>query len=150
VRLSSKTHYAVRAVFDLSSAASAASSGPDQATLARDIAERQAIPLRYLEQIFQDLKRAGIVDAKRGPRGGYTLRKSPQELRVGDVIRAMEGPVASWVTLDDEDSKSTPVTSPLWNDFAEAMAAFFDAITFADLAARAAEQGAATPPMYFI
>jgi Rrf2 family transcriptional regulator, iron-sulfur cluster assembly transcription factor len=67
VRLSNKGRYAVRALFDI------AYFNQGQATQAKDIAERQSIPPRFLEQIFQDLKRAGIVASKRGPQGGYSL-----------------------------------------------------------------------------
>ena len=63
-------------------------------TQVKDISERAAIPARFLEQIFQDLKRAGLVGAKRGPRGGYHLAKPALEIRLGDVVRALEGPIA--------------------------------------------------------
>src|SRR4029077_797652 len=79
---------AVRALFDLAFHAS------DQPAQLRDIAERQRIPLRFLEQIFQDLKRARLVDSKRGPRGGYQLARTPERICVGDVRRALEGPMA--------------------------------------------------------
>lgn len=149
MKLSTKTQYAVRAVFDM------AYFGESEAVLAKDVAARQDIPLRYLEQIFQDLKRAGLVDAKRGPKGGYTLRRASADMSLGDVVRAIEGPVASWVVFDDAGPKTGQViTSPLWRDFAEAMAAWFDAISFADLVTRAVGQGiprvGGASPMYFI
>ena len=148
MKLSTKTQYAVRAVFDM------AYFSESDTVLAKDVAARQDIPLRYLEQIFQDLKRAGIVDAKRGPKGGYTLRKAARDLRLGDVVRATEGPVEAWEVFEDGGPKASElVTSPLWREFASAMAGWFDAITFADLVERAAAQGVprtGAPAMYFI
>ena len=66
---------------------------PGVAAQAKDIARREEIPLRYLEQIFQDLKRAGLVTSKRGPKGGYALALPAEDVCVGDVIRAVEGPI---------------------------------------------------------
>ena len=88
LKVSNKGRYAVRALFDLAFHAS------DQPAQLRDIAARQRIPLRFLEQIFQDLKRARLVDSKRGPRGGYQLARSPDRICVGDVLRALDGPIA--------------------------------------------------------
>lgn len=87
LRLSSKTRYAVRAVFDVAFHAPA----PSQA---REVADRQRIPLRFLEQILSDLKRAGILSSKRGPRGGFVLARPPANVTLGDVVRAVEGPIA--------------------------------------------------------
>jgi Rrf2 family iron-sulfur cluster assembly transcriptional regulator len=67
VRVTTRTQYAIRALYDL------AFHGRGQAALAKEIAERQAAPLRYLEQILQELRKAGLVEARRGPRGGYAL-----------------------------------------------------------------------------
>lgn len=94
MKLSSKGRYAVRALFDI------AFYNEGQPTQVKDIAERQAIPPRFLEQIFQDLKRAGIVGSKRGPQGGYMLARPASEIRLGDVIEIIEGEVA----LGDDES----------------------------------------------
>src|SRR6188768_3836500 len=87
VKLSNKGRYAVRALFDI------AYFNAGQPTQAKDIAERQGIPPRFLEQIFQDLKRSGIVGSKRGPQGGYSLTRRAADIRLGDVVRALEGPI---------------------------------------------------------
>ncbi|HVZ33241.1 MAG TPA: Rrf2 family transcriptional regulator, partial [Polyangiaceae bacterium] len=84
MKLSNKGRYAVRALFDI------AYFNAGQPTQAKDIAERQGIPPRFLEQIFQDLKRAGIVGSKRGPQGSYSLAGGAESIRLGDVIRALE------------------------------------------------------------
>jgi len=155
MRLSTKTRYGVRAVFDIAYHAS-----PDgSAAQAKDVAERQGIPLRYLEQIFQDLKKAGLVESKRGPRGGYTLRRDPADIRLGDVVRALQGPIESMIVVEDEPRRgrgrgARAVTSALWQDLADHVSAWFDRVTVLDLVKRAEQQGvprAGGPaPMYFI
>src|SRR4051795_12451724 len=94
VKLSNKGRYGVRALFDI------AFHNNGRPTQIKDIAERESIPARFLEQIFQDLKRAGLVGAKRGPRGGYHLARPAPEIKLGDVVRALEGPIA--ITGRDE------------------------------------------------
>ena len=88
MKLSSKGRYGVQAMFDL------AFHSEGKAAQIKDICERQGIPARFLEQVFRDLRKAGIVPSKRGPRGGYQLTHAPAELRVGDIVRAIEGPTA--------------------------------------------------------
>ncbi len=88
VKLSSKGRYAVRALFDI------AFYNEGRPTQVKDIADRQQIPPRFLEQIFQELKRAGIVGSKRGPQGGYLLSQDATAIRLGDVVRALEGPIS--------------------------------------------------------
>jgi Rrf2 family transcriptional regulator, iron-sulfur cluster assembly transcription factor len=101
MRLSTKTRYGVLAIFDI------AYHGQDQpvvAAQAKDIARREDIPLRYLEQIFQDLKRAGLVESKRGPRGGYYLKRNAAEITLGDVVRALQGPIEEMFAVEDTGS----------------------------------------------
>jgi Rrf2 family transcriptional regulator, iron-sulfur cluster assembly transcription factor len=104
VKLSSKGRYAVRALFDI------AFYNEGRPTQVKDIAERQGIPPRFLEQIFQELKRAGIVGSKRGPQGGYLLTQGAESIRLGDVVRALEGPISlgSDDGLDLEGTESAP------------------------------------------
>lgn len=87
MRLSLQVRYAICGVFDL---AYNAEVGPVQI---RVIGERQAIPPRYLEQIFQRLRHAELVSSKRGPGGGYTLARPPGEITLRDVVEAVEGPL---------------------------------------------------------
>src|SRR6478735_9898893 len=94
VKLSNKGRYGVRALFDI------AFYNEGRPTQVREIAEREVIPPRFLEQIFQDLKKAGLIGSKRGPRGGYHLAKPAAEISLGDVIRAHEGPVAVMLAED--------------------------------------------------
>jgi len=113
-------------------------------TQAKDIARRQNIPQRYLEQIFQELKRAGLVDARRGPRGGYYLTRSPEDIRLGDVMRALQGPIERLFAVDGEPDDD--VHTSLWRDLARKVAACFDEVTLRDLCERRDKQRA----MYFI
>src|SRR6188768_1306390 len=87
MKLSNKGRYGLQAVFDL------AYHNEGRAAQIKDICDRQGIPARFLEQVFRDLKRAGLVRSKRGPRGGYELARGLTELRIGDVVRAIEGPI---------------------------------------------------------
>lgn len=87
VRLSLQAHYAICGVFDL------AYNGRGQPIQVRVIGERQGIPPRYLEQIFQRLRRADVVQSKRGPGGGYSLARRPAEITLADVVEAVEGPL---------------------------------------------------------
>jgi Rrf2 family transcriptional regulator, iron-sulfur cluster assembly transcription factor len=152
VRLATKTRYGVRAVFDI------AYHGQANTAQAKDIAERQDIPLRYLEQIFQDLRKAGLVDSKRGPRGGYTLRRDPSELTLGAIVRALQGPIEELFIVEDEPGnggrRPLAVTVDLWKDLATHVAQWFDAVTVLDLVKRAEQQGlpraGRNQPMYFI
>jgi Rrf2 family protein len=88
VRVSAKTDYAVRALLELA----IAGDGPVKG---ERLAESQAIPLKFLENILTDLRHAGIIRAQRGAEGGYWLARDPGDVTVGEVIRAVDGPLAS-------------------------------------------------------
>ena len=88
MRVSAKTDYAVRALLELA----VAGDGPVKG---ERLAQAQAIPLKFLENILTDLRHAGIVRAQRGAEGGYWLARDPAEVTVGEVIRAVDGPLAS-------------------------------------------------------
>lgn len=85
MRLSTKSRYGLRALFDI---AYHAANRPVQI---QDIARRQEISPRYLEQIFQSLKRAGLLKSKRGPQGGYIIAKPLKDVTVKDIVKATEG-----------------------------------------------------------
>jgi Rrf2 family iron-sulfur cluster assembly transcriptional regulator len=156
VRLSTKTRYGVRALFDLAYHGEVGAGQDASSAQAKDIARRQHIPLRYLEQVFQDLRKAGLVDSKRGPRGGYTLRRDPAEISLGDIVRALQGPIEDLFSTEDERPGSEPrgVTVALWQDLARHMRGWFDGVTLLDLVQRAEQAGVpragAAVPMYFI
>jgi Rrf2 family protein len=87
MRISAKADYAVRAALEL-----AAAEGPVKGDV---LARAQGIPLKFLENILIDLRHSGIVRSQRGPEGGYWLARPPAEISVADVIRSVEGPLAS-------------------------------------------------------
>ena len=89
VRVSAKADYAVRAAVEL---AAGYDSGPIKGD---QIAEAQDIPLRFLENILGDLRHHGLVESRRGAEGGYWLSRPPEDITIGEVMRAAEGPLAS-------------------------------------------------------
>ncbi|AKV02408.1 Iron-sulfur cluster regulator IscR [Labilithrix luteola] len=153
LRLSNRGRYAVRALFDLAFH----QQGTRSAVQVRDVAERQRIPLRFLEQIFQDLKRAGLVESKRGPRGGFTLVRPPEEIRLGDVLRAVEGPVAmvepkrrgaSRASSDENVTRAArlrEVADAVLADVGRSVERCFDEVTLRDLCMRGEEAGVRRP-----
>jgi Rrf2 family protein len=137
LKLTTKTRYGVRAVFDI------AYHSEGGAAQAKDIARRQKIPQRYLEQIFQELKRAGIVDARRGPRGGYSLKRAPEQIRLSDLVCALQGPIEQFFVTGGDPQD---VHDSLWRDMARKVTACFDEVTVRDLCERRNKQ----QTMYFI
>ena len=91
MRVSAKADYAVRAAVELAAAA-AADRGPVKGL---EVAEAQNIPLRFLENILGELRHAGIVQSQRGTDGGYWLARTPDDITLAEIIRSVEGPLAS-------------------------------------------------------
>lgn len=89
MRIGAKTDYALRAALEL-----AAADG-DRPVKAETIATAQHIPPRFLEKILNDLRRAGIVESRRGVEGGHLLAAPPDQIYVADIIRAIDGPLAN-------------------------------------------------------
>jgi Rrf2 family protein len=87
VRVTAKVDYALRALVELAAADGATIKGERLATL-------QQVPLKFLENILAELRRAGIVGSQRGAEGGYRLQRAADDVSVADVIRAVEGPLA--------------------------------------------------------
>jgi Rrf2 family protein len=139
VKLSNKGRYGVRAMFDI------AFHGEGASAQIKDVAERQGIPARFLEQIFQDLRRAGLVSSKRGPRGGYQLAQSAREVSVGDVLRALEGALSVYAGEDElpegGDAASIAVTEGALRELSQRIEACFNEITLEELCDRAQRAG---------
>jgi Rrf2 family protein len=141
MRLSTKSRYGVRAIFDI------AYHSEGLETQVNDISRRQEISPRYIEQIFQKLKKAGIIGSKRGPKGGYFLVKKPEEITVGQIIRVTEGDIDPVLCLDPEDpdqpcgrSKEC-VTRIIWNEAGNRLKEYFDSVTIRNLCENAQEMG---------
>jgi Rrf2 family protein len=88
VKVTAKADYAVRATLELAQV-------EDGLVKGERIAQAQSIPLKFLENILIDLRHSGIVHAQRGAEGGYRLARDPSDITLGEVIRAVEGPLAS-------------------------------------------------------
>ena len=159
MRLSGRTAYAVQALYDM-----ALHGGAGRAVQAREVAERQGIPLRYLEQILQELRRTGLVEAKRGPGGGYALARPPEAIRLSDVVVALDGPLESLVFdhpqpqphLPRQGNGAADVPTTVWRELAARVSALLDTVTIKDLVTRAEALGVrgtaapALPQMSFI
>jgi Rrf2 family protein len=134
MKLSTKSRYGLRALFDM---AYHAGTLPAQI---KDISRRQAISPRYLEQIFQDLKKAGLLKSRRGPQGGYYLAKPPHEITVRDIIEAAEGEMALVeCTKESKSRKKTCefdnlcVTQIVWTEATRRLNEYFQSVTLKDL-----------------
>jgi Rrf2 family protein len=104
-----------------------------------DIAATQAIPQRFLENILNELKSSGLVEAHRGPQGGFVLACDPEELTVGRVIRLVDGPLDPVKCTRTNDQRDCPLTDRcsllgVWQQAKEAVESVYDNVTFADLA----------------
>jgi Rrf2 family iron-sulfur cluster assembly transcriptional regulator len=149
MRFSLQVQYAICGVFDL------AYNGEGEPIQIRVIGGRQGIPARYLEQIFQRLRRRGLVTSKRGPGGGYSLACSPAELSLRQIVEAVEGPPGE-VRIGADPGEEALGYRPdfLWPRLAKRVADMLEQITLEDLCrdAARAEVRRAHPdaPMYFI
>src|SRR3989304_2990223 len=129
MRLSTQSRYGVRAIFDI------AYHSEGLGTQVKDISRRQRISQRYLEQIFQKLRRAGIVGSKRGPSGGYFLGKKPEDISVGEVIRVTEGGINPVRCVNAADSRQPCersgecVTKIVWNEAGKKLGVFFGSLS---------------------
>jgi len=141
MRLSTQSRYGVRAIFDI------AYHSEGLETQVKDISRRQGISQRYLEQIFQKLKRAGIVGSKRGPSGGYFLGKKPEDITIGEIIQITEGNISPVRCVDTKDSTQACekfnecVTQIVWNEAGKRLKEYFDSVTIKDLCGLAREMG---------
>lgn len=103
------------------------------------VAQREDLPEAYLEQLAAGLRVAGLVKGKRGAGGGYVLARSPAEIRAGDVIRALDGPIAPQICVAEGDPIVNCVREPfcdthtVWQRLQQSMIATLDGITLASL-----------------
>jgi len=142
MKLSTKSRYGVRALFDM---AYHAGSLPAQI---KDISRRQAISPRYLEQIFQDLKKAGLLKSRRGPQGGYSRARKAAEITVKDIVLAAEDKV---VLVDCSENREACeprcefdnhcVTQNIWQEATRLLLDYFASVTLEDLCKNARDMG---------
>jgi Rrf2 family protein len=138
MKISARDEYACSAVLEL-----ALNYDGETTIRVQDIAERQRIPMKFLFQIMQILKRVDIVRSRRGTEGGYTLSRPPAQITVGDVLRAASGPFVQLSCLDsgnfaDDCEKPTGCQfKPIWAELDRAIAGVLNNITFEELVRRA-------------
>ena len=145
MKVSTRGDYAARALLSL--ALHAETEGP---TSVRDIAERTALPQPYLEQILLALKGAGLVRSKRGVGGGYVLARPPAEITLGEIVSAVDGPIALGdFGLPHEngacDHEGQCVLLDVWAGVGAYMRHHLDSFTLADCVDRAQNFTSGTP-----
>jgi Rrf2 family protein len=131
MRISAKADYAVRAAVELAAAAS------EKPVKAERIATAQGIPLNFLENILGELRHAGIVRSHRGAEGGFRLARPPEQITVADVIRAVEGPLASVRGGPPEDVQYAGAAESLlrvWLAVRARLRSVVEGVTIADVA----------------
>ncbi len=131
MQISTKGRYAMRLMLDI------ARYGRGETVKIKDIADRQDISPKYLEQIISELNRSGLVRSTRGPQGGYSLARPPEEYTVGSILRVMEGDLSVVQCVKDGegfcDRFETCTTVRLWTKISDAISSVVDNITLADL-----------------
>jgi len=132
VKLSTRGRYGLRAVLDI-----AINQGDGPITL-HSISERQGISVGYLEQLMVPLKKEGLIRSVRGAQGGYLLAREPEKITVGDIIRALEGPIAPVACVSEDfpeecDRAEGCVTRLVWAKVRDSIAEVLDSLTLADL-----------------
>lgn len=133
MKVSTRGEYGVRAMVAL-----AKNYGNGPMSIAA-ISRASSIPTAYLEQLIGPLRRAELVESKRGAQGGYLLARAPELIRIGDVYRVMEGPVAPMDCVSEDESQQTcPLidgceTRPVWLRMRDAITDALDSITLQDL-----------------
>jgi Rrf2 family protein len=145
--LSAKGEYAVKALLDLALHAS------DDLTPIQDIAARQGIPQRYLEQVLLGLRRAGFLFSRRGSAGGYRLARPADQITVGAVLRAVEGsggPEAGRRSEKSPLADDAGDLADLWREIDQAVSAVIDRVTIEELRRRAEDRRRTLRPMYHI
>ena len=127
MKISARDEYACAAVLEL-----ALNYDTEAPVRVQDIAERQSIPMKFLFQIMQILKRLDIVHSRRGTEGGFILTRPPAQITVGDVIRAISGP---YVQLSSPANGNSHF-KPIWVDVDRAIGEVLNNITFEELVRR--------------
>lgn len=136
LKLSRKTLLSLEAVIDI------AFNARPEPVQAKEITARQGVPQRYLEQVMQQLVRAGILKGVRGPRGGYRLAKERRKISIGDIVRVAEAlEDDEEETLDPRSDLGTRIVGPLIQSLQEDVMAKLDAISIEDLCQRARQAG---------
>ncbi|MFC2040277.1 RrF2 family transcriptional regulator [Chloroflexota bacterium] len=147
MKISTRGRYAARAMLDL---AMNQGHGP---VLLRDIATRQQISLRYLEQLITPLGAAGIIRSVRGPKGGIVFSRPPEDILLGEVVRVVEGgnfPVECTGSPEVCGRSADCTMRDIWDEMRVAMNSVLDSVTLADLAERQRSRYSQETTMYYV
>jgi Rrf2 family transcriptional regulator, cysteine metabolism repressor len=149
MKFSTKGRYGLRAMVDM-----AANSNGEHAAL-YSIAQRQEISANYLEQVFSILRKSGLVKSVKGAQGGYILSDSPANIRVGDILRALEGEL----TIVDENIGNSVINKSViekclrvnvWDKMTECISDIVDSVTLEDLTQEYRRMNGMENYMYYI
>lgn len=139
MKISTKGRYALRMMLDL------AIHGNSGYVALKDVAKRQGVSKKYLEQIVPLLNSADFLQTNRGYQGGYMLSKSPDSYTVGDILRTTEGGIAPVACLEQEPNRCERsgecITLDMWKGLYKVMTDYLDGITLQDLIDRQNESG---------
>ena len=130
MKISTRSRYGLRALLEL------ALHHGDKPVMMQSIADSQAVSRKYLDSIFASLKTAGLVRSRRGVGGGHMLGKDPKEIRLSDVMGALEGPISLVDCVHDAqlcDRSHRCVTRDVWSEVGQAIDGVLSNITLADL-----------------
>lgn len=135
MKITYKGDYALKTILDLS-----LNYGEEPVTI-QELARRSDIPAKFLEQILLNLKRGGFVESRRGKIGGYLLAKHPSEIRLGEVVRYIDGPIEPVECVDKRYKGCRDINRcvfrDVWVKVTESTSKIIDNITFDDLAKKA-------------
>ena len=138
MKFSTRARYGTRILLELSL------HWGERPMLLKEIAQRQQIPLPYLQQLIGPLVKAGIIKTTRGARGGVSLLKPPKEVILSEVIKLLEGSIAPAACVDNPDlypRSDSCVTHDIWAEVKRAMYGVLESTTFEDLVERQKQKG---------
>ena len=147
MKISTKIRYGTRAILEL-----AVHYGKGPVEL-KEIARKEGISLKYLEQVIIPLRTTGLIKSVRGSKGGYTLAKLPSKICMSDVVGTLEGPISLTECLQDPTvCQKVPVcvTRDVWKEVSDAINGILTSITLEDMVNRRREKEGCFPPMYEI
>jgi len=147
MKLSTRTRYGTRALLEL---ALHKGEGP---VFLKDIARQQQFSLSYLEHLVTPLISGGIIRSTKGPKGGITLAKKPEDIKMIDITRLLEGSLAPVECVDNPDvceRSAQCVTRDIWGEIKKAMNGVLESTTLQDLVERQRKKGLPESSMYYI
>ena len=147
MKLSTRTRYGTRALLEL---ALRGGKGP---VFLKDIAGQQNISLAYLEHLVTPLIAGGIIRSVKGPKGGISLARKPEDIKLSEITRLLEGSLAPVECIEHPDiceRADSCVTRDIWGEMKAAMDGVLESVTLQDLAERQKKKGHSKKSMYYI